>query len=230
MMAFRDELVAKVEEIVSTSLRERNGYSVPEPKDVAFDEAVKLDASVLYADIADSTLLVDKHKPFFSARVYKAFLHCAASIIRNRGGSITAYDGDRVMGVFIGAGRNTSAAWAALNIKYAVKEIINPALVAKWPTLEYRLKHVVGVDTSPLYVARTGVRGDNDLVWIGRAANYAAKLAALPESFSSYITGDVYQDLEETARTTKGERMWTPLIWNDFNNATIYASTWRSTP
>jgi len=29
--------------------------------------------------------------------------------------------------------------------------------------------------------ARVGVREDNDIVWIGRAANYAAKLCALSE-------------------------------------------------
>ncbi len=29
--------------------------------------------------------------------LYKAYLHCAAKIISNEGGEITAYDGDRIM-------------------------------------------------------------------------------------------------------------------------------------
>ena len=33
----------------------------------------------------------------------------------------------------------------------------------------------LGIDTSKLFVARTGIRKSNDLVWVGRAANYAAK-------------------------------------------------------
>jgi class 3 adenylate cyclase len=66
------------------------------------NDAVKLSATVLYADLADSTKLVDGHTKQFSAEIYKTFLHCAAKIIRSEDGVITAYDGDRVMAVFIG--------------------------------------------------------------------------------------------------------------------------------
>jgi len=37
-----------------------------------------------------------------AAEIYKTYLHCAAKIIRSEGGSITSYDGDRIMGIFIG--------------------------------------------------------------------------------------------------------------------------------
>jgi class 3 adenylate cyclase len=228
-VTLNDELTAKVAEIFDSDLTERDGNKVPEPEDVGFEEAVRLNATVLYADIADSTTLVDGHEKWFSAKVYKAFLHCAATLIRARGGVITAYDCDRVMGVFIGDSKCTAAARAGLRINYAVREIINPSMVAKYQQypLEYRLKHVVGVDTSDLYVAKTGVRGDNDLVWIGRAANYAAKLATLPETYSTYMTGEVYELLNDSMKYTNGVNMWTPLRWDTFNNATIYGSTWQ---
>jgi len=34
--------------------------------------------------------------------IYKTFLHCAAKIIRSHKGVITAYDGDRIIAVYIG--------------------------------------------------------------------------------------------------------------------------------
>lgn len=50
------------------------------------------------------------HKPHFAAEIYKSYLHCASKIIRCENGVITAFDGDRVMGIFIGDLKNTSAA------------------------------------------------------------------------------------------------------------------------
>jgi class 3 adenylate cyclase len=74
------------------------------------------------------------------------------------------------MAVFIGDSKNTSAARAALKINWAVHKIVNPALLKTYTSSLYNLKHVIGVDTSSLLVARIGVRNDNDLVWVGRAA------------------------------------------------------------
>jgi class 3 adenylate cyclase len=67
---------------------------------------------------------------------------------------------------------------AALRISWAVSQVINPAIKARYPTTLFTLSHVIGVDASRLYVSRVGVHGDNDLVWIGRAANYTAKLCS----------------------------------------------------
>jgi hypothetical protein len=60
--------------------------------------------------------------------------------------------------------QNTSATRCALKINYAVKEIINPAIKAQYPESTYDVRQSVGIDTSELFVARTGIRGSNDLV------------------------------------------------------------------
>src|SRR5436305_868835 len=83
-------------------------------------EAVELDATVLYADLADSTGLVQGYKDWFAAEVYKTYLMAASELIKNNDGTITAFDGDRVMGVFIGGSKNSSAARCALQINHFV--------------------------------------------------------------------------------------------------------------
>jgi class 3 adenylate cyclase len=86
---------------------------------------------------------------------------------------------------------------------------------------------VVGIDTSRLLVARTGVRGANDLVWVGRAANYAAKLATLSEGYGTYITADVYGLLNDQVKIwTDGHQMWESVRWSNFDNSLIYRSSW----
>jgi class 3 adenylate cyclase len=226
-MSLSDDLKREVATIFGESWSNRNGQKVPEPVDLKLsNDAIKLDATVLYADLAASTRLVDKYKRFFVAKIYKSYLHSAAKIIRFEGGAITAYDGDRIMATFIGNSKNTSAVRAALKINYAVKKIINPAIKAQYPSTMYSLKQTVGIDTSPLFIARTGIRGSNDLVWVGRAANYAAKLCGLSPDYPTWITDSVYKMLHDSAKFTDGKAMWEALSWTEMSNQTIYRSTW----
>jgi class 3 adenylate cyclase len=227
-MGLKDDLEKEVAEIFKAAWSERDGTVVPTDDSVKLgNDAVKLSATVLYADLADSTKLVDGHTKQFSAEIYKTFLHCAAKIIRSEDGAITAYDGDRVMAVFIGDRKNSRAAKTALSINWAMHNIVVSAKSKQYPDKGFVPKHVVGIDTSDLYVARTGVRGANDFVWVGRAANYAAKLAALPESHVSYITKEVFDALASDAKTSSdGRAMWEAVKWNTFDNRTIYRSSW----
>jgi class 3 adenylate cyclase len=78
-----------------------------------------------------------------------------------------------------------------------------------------------------LRVARTGVRGANDLVWVGWAANYAAKLTSLSADYPSRITGEVYDSLHESLKFIDGKSMWQEVTWTDMNKKRIYRSTWH---
>lgn len=190
-MILKEDLEIQVKNIFSLAWNARKGIVVPNDRSISLgNNGVELNATVLYADLSKSTNLVDNYAPEFAAEIYKAYLLCAAKIIRNQGGEITAYDGDRIMAVFIGEKKNTSSVKAALKINYAVRSIINPAIAKQYGEGKYSVNHVVGIDTSSLLVAKTGVRGANDLVWVGRAANYAAKLSSLP-NFPTYITHSI---------------------------------------
>jgi class 3 adenylate cyclase len=226
-MPLKAELEAEVAAVFRAKWDERDGYVVPSDDGVGLgNEAVKLKATVLYADLADSTNMVDDYKPYFAAEIYKTFLHCAAKIIRSEGGEIAAYDGDRIMAVFTGNSKNSSAVRAAMKINYSVLEIISPGKQAQYTDNTFELKHVVGIDTSDLFIAKTGVRGANDLVWVGRAANYAAKLSALPPTYATYITKEVYDVIWPELKTTDGEAMWEAVRWNTFDNRIIHRSNW----
>src|SRR5277367_1726477 len=163
----KDELEAAVYDIVRASWAKRNGYLVPEPSDLQLgNDAVNLRAAVLYADLQDSTKLVDTQLNTTAAEVYKSYMVCAARIIKNEGGSVTAYDGDRIMGVFLGDTKSDAAAKSALRINWALGPIVNPYLKRIYGESAYQAKHVIGVDMSNILACRIGVRNDNDLVWI----------------------------------------------------------------
>src|SRR5699024_1714926 len=126
---------------------------VPETSDIALkNEAVELEATVLYADLAGSTNMVKTKRDSVASEIYKSYLYCAAKLIRAKGGTVTAYDGDRVMGVFIGNSKNSNAAICGLNINHATSQIVMRRYKQKWPDTDFELKQRVGVDTSKLFV------------------------------------------------------------------------------
>lgn len=228
-MSFTDDLNAEVVKILKEQWSVRDGRAVPDTPDLKLaNDGVKLVGTVLYADLAESTQLVTKHDATFVAEIYKAYLNCACRIIRNQGGEITAFDGDRVMAVFLGDAKNSSAVRSALAINHAVTKIINPRIREQYPSLasDFQIRQAVGIDTSELLVARTGIRGSNDLVWVGRAANLAAKLCSLRvDNYASWISSDVYNLCRDDVKTDSGTSMWQQRQWMA-QGMTVYCSSY----
>jgi class 3 adenylate cyclase len=233
-MSLKDELENEVKAIFEPLWTTRLGQVVPAEDDIGLaNDAVEFEeAVVLYADLADSTELVQGQADWFAAEIYKTFLHCASKIIKSNDGVITAFDGDRIMAVFIGKTKRTNAARTALKINGAVEEIIKPAMQARYPSSTYEVRHSVGVDMSKLFVARTGVRGANDLVWVGQAANYAAKLSGVRDGdYRSFITAPVYKLMaDESKYETPGTNdMWESWWWEE-RSLLVYRSRWLWVP
>ncbi len=227
------ELQTAIDNVLATKWDRRDGEAVPASEDVKHDNgAVDLEGTVLYADLAESTSLVQGYKDWFAAEVYKTYLLTASELIKNNKGTITAFDGDRVMGVFVGNRKNSDAAKCALQINYMVLKELNPRIRKRYPTTSFELQHAVGIDTSKLMAARTGVWGSNDLVWVGRAANYAAKLCGLRDNaYASFITSEVHNRLDEESKLggAPKQTMWTKFIWAEYG-ITAYKSAWYWSP
>lgn len=232
-MGFSDDLTAEVVKIFKEGWTQREGRLVPDTTDLALrNDAITLKGAVLYADLADSTGLVSTTKPTFAAAVYKTYLNCACRIIRANGGEITAFDGDRVMAVYLGDAKETAAMKSALQINYAVVKIINVKLREEHPQSAFVVRQAVGVDTGDLLVARTGIRGSNDLVWVGPAANIAAKLCGLREgNYASWVTAAVHGAAKPEAKTgSDGRAMWDAVPWTARGGASVFRSAWTWTP
>ncbi len=217
-MATTSELEKTVKDIVNEAFDLRDGKTVPTTESLGLaNSGINLNATMLYADLADSTELAIYDRKM-TAKIYKAFLACASRLIKDTGGEIRSFDGDRVMGVFIGDYKNTSATKCALQINYAFQKIIKPAFEAKYEAIRngtIKLAHCVGVDTSEVLVVRGGIRKDNDLLWVGRAPNIAAKLSSIRDgSYYTYISDTVYNQLNSESKVDKnGKNMWEPRTW-----------------
>lgn len=229
-MGLKEDIISFCGEIFRSNWVHVDGRVVPETKDLALSNHGKtISAAVLYADLDQSTTLVDKFKAELCAEIYKAFLRSASRIISSETGSIRSFDGDRVMGVFMGDGCCNNAVRAAMKINWAVKNALNPALKSVYNNMP-EIKHTVGVDFSDLLVVRAGMRDSNDLVWVGKAANHAAKLNGFSSGFATRITRTVYDRLDYSVKCNGNpvQHMW--QIDPEVTYRQVYRSNWSWTP
>jgi adenylate cyclase len=215
-MALSDDIDAEIGRILNATWNSRDGHVVPKTEDVVLGNgAVKLDAVLLYADLYHSTELAQTFQRSVAAKIVRAYLSSMTTLINEAGGKVRSFDGDRVMGVFVGDAKNSTAAKCALQMNYIVTKVLRPKAEAKFPSLKekgFAVQHCVGVASSEVFVVRGGVRGSNDLVFIGSAPNIAAKLSEIRKSpWHTYITHQVYQRLEDGSKRSGDDDMWTAV-------------------
>ncbi|MBH1690923.1 adenylate/guanylate cyclase domain-containing protein [Stenotrophomonas maltophilia] len=188
-MSIESDLRDRIASIATSDWVVTPGRVVPDVTGLPFaNQGKTLDACFLYADLSDSTGLVNRTPAKRAAEYYKAFLHCASKLIEANNGTIEAYDGDRVMGVFLGEGKENNAVVAAFQLKRAMLTIVNPEFLRAYGGVHSLLRYTVGIDTGEVLACKAGVRGNSELVWIGPAANYAAKLNSFPDLDHAYET------------------------------------------
>ena len=234
-MSLSDEIASDVQIIIDTLWSKRTGRKIPETEEVALTGgAVEIEATFLYADLADSSRMAKELDRRVAAKIVKSFLATSARIIRSCGGKIVSFDGDRIMGMFYGGSKNSDAAKCALQINYAVLRVIRPKFAGKYNSVRdasFVISHGVGVDTGTVLAVRGGARGSNDLVFIGRAANLAAKLSDLREPpYRSFITDSVFNKLNRDSKYggTDDELMWQGQKWEFLGqNLSVYRSKWH---
>lgn len=218
MVGLADDLRKSTKQLMTTPWKASDATAVPNTSEVPMaDGAVNLTATYLYADLADSTELQMSHGPDTAARVARMYLNGAARLIRANGGSIKSYDGDRVMGVFVGESMRNDAVWSAMQLCWLVNDVICPLVkdVTNDGRRHWKVTHGVGIDCGDVLIARAGVRNPigetvhNDLVSVGRAPNVAAKLSALRDRGAISVTHEVYSALNEVRRfNTNGADIW----------------------
>jgi class 3 adenylate cyclase len=162
----------------------------------------------LFVDIRKSSELHDTYGFTNAAKIYQSFHDICLRIIEHNSGKVRAFDGDRIMGVFSGNAKRTNATKSAMNIRWAIKELINPNL--KTP-----LKIGCGIDIGKTLITKVGKGRDannNDLIWIGKGCNYASHLTQ-DSSNSIVISKNVYDSLHASCKyqdeETKTVNMWT---------------------
>ncbi|MBH0121386.1 MULTISPECIES: adenylate/guanylate cyclase domain-containing protein [Rhodococcus] len=236
-MGFKDDCMTAVRDIIKTDFNARWAKVVPTTDTVAQkDGAVYLDAAYLYADMADSTGMAAKFTAQDAAKIIRAYLHAVSRVLRDRGGEIRSFDGDRVMAIFIGDDAANQATDAALRITSVVGDIVHDQLLTysdayydEWIRSSWRVRHRTGIDVGTALIVRAGVRGNSDLVSIGDAPNIAAKLSDFKGGGTTIISDRVWDQLSMKNSFKNEECMWKfhGEVQIGSRKETVCSSTWK---
>ncbi|MFJ4207966.1 adenylate/guanylate cyclase domain-containing protein [Paenarthrobacter sp. NPDC089675] len=212
-MSIKDLMESNVNSMMVNSWNVRDGRDVPDTEALGLgtNVGVQLQATYLYADLAKSSDFGQLLDPVDAAKIIKSFLFCASALIKEHGGHIKSFDGDRVMAIYHGTEKENRAARTALKLNWVVQEIIDDKAGrwVDWPEGAMTVKHATGIATGEALLIRGGVRNDNDIASIGSAPNLAAKLSDLRtddgRTFACYrtwlgITGDMARNFYDRDR------------------------------
>jgi class 3 adenylate cyclase len=230
------ELGETVDDIFGTAFSERDGQKIPESSDVALaNGAVKLDAAFLYADLAGSGAIAKACPWETTAKIIRAYLDCAVRIIRSYDGEIRSFDGDRVMGVFIGDRKCGNAVKAAREIYWTTENIIQKKASERFKSVQtndVKIRQACGIDKGVSRAVRAGIRNNNDLIWIGRPPSFAAKLSDVREyPYCTFISKAVYDVLPDDQKRKDGREQWeSRLVGFAGEQETCYRSNWYRKP
>jgi class 3 adenylate cyclase len=209
-------IAERIDACLSTPFQPTEGRKVPHPDRIALKDGGSVyDGTVLYADLVESTALGARFGYEPAAKIIQSFLLGASAMIRFAGGYVTAYDGDRVMAVFGGDAQEKSAVACSLSIAHLVQHEINPRVSSMlnqrgWHRRRRWVRCCCGVDAGDMLAVKVGLRGNTDLLWSGRPANFAAKLCALRGQtfYRTVITERVYHQLPEELKRSPDGPLW----------------------
>lgn len=131
-MTWVDSLTKSAIEKLDTKWDRRDGVSIPSTDTIALkDGAVKIDAAFLYADLAGSSKLAEVCPWETTAKIIRSYLDICIRNIKIWGGEIRSFDGDRVMGIFMGGDPCYNATNCAREIDWMVDKVLKASFGGK---------------------------------------------------------------------------------------------------
>lgn len=159
-MTLKDDVNAAIVSVRDTwnvTRSQPSSNDVPDPENMGYTDAKAVSATYLYTDMVDSSRLVAIADKEQVASVIAAFLKVTVRIIRYGGGHIRSFDGDRVMGIFTGDGRQSNATRGAMRINWAVDEVLNYEVNSQFGSIEksiWNLRSMSGIASGDALLGR----------------------------------------------------------------------------
>ena len=181
-MGLKDDITKQIDTYLQDEYHITDTRKIPTAQDLAYGNSGRnIQTPILYADLRDSSGVTERHRRHTTAKIFKSFLYAMARIARNRGGEIRSYDGDRIMVIFPpDRSDENSPCNIAVQTGMEMADVFDGVIKRKLRGYDKELDCGIGIAFSPMLAVRAGLSrnpNNNDVVYIGRAANMAAKLS-----------------------------------------------------
>ena len=202
-MGLKDDIVNRIDTYIQGEYDIQDTRRIPTAQDLGFRRHGRIvETAILYADLRGSSEVTERHRRHTTARIFKSFLYAMARIARSHGGEIRSFDGDRIMVVFPPDPSDENAVCdTAVKSGTEMAWFFDEVLVPKLRRYDGSLDFGIGIAFSPMLTVRVGLSrnpDNNDIIFIGRAANLAAKLSDKAKSPNYvWIDHETYRRLDD---------------------------------
>jgi class 3 adenylate cyclase len=235
-MGLLDDLATTVSGYLAGNYETYEPKDVPLPEEVGLgNKAAKLTATALFIDVRQSSDITEAFRLQTAAKMMKAYFHGAVKVVRANSGHVRSFNGDGMLALFMGDTRSSNATKAAMQVRWFVDEVLQPQfrsyfrnnLAALGKALDFSIG--CGLDDGQIFAVRVGIKGTNDVAWVGRATNTAAKLASFTDPNRVRVTRAVYQRLNKDRKYSGDQHMWSDEVFKEIGGVSrAYRwSTWR---
>jgi adenylate cyclase len=211
-----DTNLATIKSLLTETYKRQKTNGVPKRPDLTFGNTLKEmpHAVVMYVDMRGSRKLLSQTTEFVSMKAHKAFLQAIVYCVENRDGHFRSFNGDGTLSFFVGENAASRAVRAALDLKAYVRQINKILEGEKKVGIDFG----VGLGQGPVYVAKSGKRGDDetkqDLVWIGLPVYVAVELSDLAKGpnnlwISPAVRDTINKENQPGVVTSGNKNMWT---------------------
>ena len=224
-MSLKDDIIKKAKEIESETFQVEDISYVPTISNSKLTfgcKGLEFEATVLYIDMRGSTAILNTHRKRVVAKIHMLYYHAIVKIAKATGGEIRSFNGDSLLVFYQGTTKDSlsNAVKAAMQMKYAIKELLNENL-KNYSDIDFG----IGIDDGKILATKVGVGGSDetkDLIWIGNAVNKSTKISdCCKSSFNIGISQRVYDNLlDDVKYHIKDNGYWGKQkidMWNSYN-------------
>lgn len=241
-MSLKSDIIAKAKEIESTLFVVETTTSAPTISNSKLTfgcTGLEFDATVLYIDMRGSTAVLNTHRKRVVAKIHMLYYHAIVKIAKATCGEIRSFNGDSLLVFYPGNTKESisNAVCAAMQMKYAIKELLNENL-KYYSNIDFG----IGIDYGSILATKVGVGGideTKDLIWIGNAVNKATKISDKCKSdcnigISKIVYDNILDYIKYTKRNTvfgiNNESIWlsSSMMYNE-NWELYYTTTYHCT-
>lgn len=227
-MTLLEDLTQKVNGYLAGDYTKVKKSSVPLPEDIPLgNSAAEMEATTLFIDVRQSSDITNAFRRQTAAKMMKAYFDGSVRIIGKNNGSVRSFNGDGMLAIFMGDNRSNDAVKAAMQTKWYVQEVLRPSFRGYFSNNQSAIGQALdftvgaGLDDGTIFAVRVGIKGTNDVAWVGRCTNTSAKLASLVSSPQSIaITRAVYSRLNGGRKVANGEDMWSAETMQEIGGVT----------
>ncbi len=208
------------------------GVTIPKPEALNLGEAREFDLAIMHIDIDNFKGVTGNMKMRGIARFLSIYLTEMTYLVREFGGDVESYSGDRVTALF-GAGQDKAVACqncldCGLSMLTVIQYVLNPYITDMGLPA---FKCTIGMEFGETWIERVGIRGENQLTLVGNPVSIASQLQELAKPnhillahlFVSALSGDeqkwcVKQDPDKSWTWTQNQKAYPYYDYGGFFN------------